>query len=184
MDREEAINGYHRIFFKDPAKARGIIKKLKYKNDHNLLQMIAETYCSEAFFDEQGLKLRPDMRKLRYAENYIVKAFNIKFTCSNVLWTLAKVRRNYSQYEAAIFCYKEIIELGVRGISRDSCKNEMRVILAQINDSKFELYRLYHKTNPGLSKRYLTLYKQGLKKGIFSLYKPLKNYLLPELIGR
>ena len=47
-----------------------------------------------------------------------------------------------------------------------------------INDSKFELYRLYHEENPGLSKRYLSMYKSGLKKGVRTIYKPLKKFLL------
>jgi hypothetical protein len=149
--------------------------------------LIAQSHFDEALFDENGVqKARGDIdrRKRRYAERYIVKAFKIRPICSNVLWTLAKIRTDYGQYDSAIFCYREIIRLGVKGISRDSCKNSTSEILAQINDSKFQLYRLYHNKNPSLSKRYLFLYKNGIKKGIFTLYEPLDKFLLPDVNGQ
>jgi tetratricopeptide (TPR) repeat protein len=170
MNREYVIKYYRKISLKSPARARQLVKALNYKNDHQLLQMIAETYFDEATFSNGIQKKTFDNRKRRLAETYIVKAFKIKPTCSNVLWTLARIRASYEQYDAAIFCYQEIIRIGVRGILRESCGNELGVAKAQINDSKFELYRLLYKTNPSLAKRYLTLYKKGLEDGIFTLF--------------
>lgn len=185
MIRSELIEEYHKVYFSDIILARKLIKTLDYKSDHQLLQMIAQTYLDEArFVNTGGNREQYDRRKLRYAERYIMEAFRIRPNCSNVLWTLAKIRTDYGQNEAAIFCYQDIIRLGVKRISLDSCKNELCIVLAQINDSKFELYRLFHKRNPQLSKRYLTLYYKGLKRGISTLYKPVTKYLLPESIGR
>jgi hypothetical protein len=181
MNREETIKEYYKIYLDEPKRARELVKKLKYIDDHLLLQKIAQTYLDEARFTSSGEEKSPiDRRKLRYAETYAVKAFKMRPICSNVLWTLAQIRIEYGQDDSAIFCLHEIIRLGVKGISNDSCKNKLSKILAQINDSKFELYRLYYKKNPQLSKRYLTLYKKGLEKGINSLYQPLEKFLLPE----
>jgi hypothetical protein len=136
------------------------------------------TYIDEAQFDENGKwRFYADSRKLRMAESYIIRAFELKTTCSNVLWILAKVKTAYGQNDSAIFCYNEIIRKGSRGIIHGCCKSTMDIALAQLNDSKFELYRLYKETNHSLSKRYLTLYKKGIKKGIFTLFEPLENFL-------
>lgn len=180
MDNEKKImTEYYRIVGKNSLKARDLIKKLNYKEDPHLLQCIAQTYFDEAKFDKKGVWHQyTDRRKLRMAERYIVKAFKINPTCSDVLWTLGKIRWDYGQFDIAIWCFQEIIRLGVRGIVYGGCKKKLSIALAQINDSKFQLYRLYHYTNPSLSKRYLTLYKKGLDKGISTLYKPLKKFLL------
>ncbi len=182
MNREEAIKKYYQIYSDNTTLAREIIKKLNYKNDHRLLQMIAESYADEALFNNSDGRI--NYHKLYYANYYIIKAFDLCSTCSNVLWTMGKIMKNYGENKIAVFCYKSIIELGEKKISKDSCKNDPKITLAQINDSKFELYRLMHRSEPALSKRYLNLYKKGRKKGISTLYKPLKNYLLPGLIGR
>jgi tetratricopeptide (TPR) repeat protein len=161
--RDTVLKKFDEIYFNDLKKARELIKSLDYKNDHFLLVCIAKTYLDEG--------------KHRLAERYIVRAFKLKPTCSDVLWTLGIVRFDYGQTDLAIFCFKEIIRMGVKGIVNGGCKKSMRIGLAQINDSKLQLYRLLKETKPSLAKRYLTLYKKGLKKGIFTLYKPLENFL-------
>jgi hypothetical protein len=179
MNREMILQEYYDIYDSDTTKARNLIKKLDYKNDHYLLQCIAQTYFDEAKFDQNGIwNKSSDNRKLRMAERYIVKAFKIKPTCSDVLWTLGKIRWDYGQMDVAIWCFREIIRLGIRGIVYGGCKKELSIGLAQINDSKFQLYRLYYVTNPSLSKRYLKLYKKGLAKGISTLYEPLEKFLM------
>jgi tetratricopeptide (TPR) repeat protein len=180
IPKEIILKRFHKIETKDPAKARKLIKQLDYKNDHYLLQCIAMTYIDEAQFDENGKwRYYADGRKLRIAENYIYKAFNLNPKCSFVLWILGKIKTAYGQTEAAILCYKDIIEIGSKRITQGCCKNELdiEVAFAQINDSKFHLYRLYKDSNPSLSKRYLTLYKKGLEKGIFTLYIPLEQFI-------
>jgi hypothetical protein len=126
------------------------------------------TYIDEAQFDESGnWRYLADSRKLRMAERYILKAFEIKPTCSNVLWILGKVKTAYGQNGSAIFCYQEIIRMGSKRISNSCCKNDLDITLAQINDSKFELYRLFKNVDSIKSDRYLTQYKKGLDKGDF-----------------
>ena len=172
------LKKFHKIETKDPLAARNLIKQLNFKHDHYLLQCIAMTYLDEAQFDKNGIwRYNPDWRKLRIAERYIHKAFNLKHNCSNVLWILGKVKIAYSQTDAAIFCFKDIIKLGSKRITNGCCKTKLDIAEAQINDSKFLLYRLYKDINPSLSKRYLTLYKKGLEKGIFTLYIPLKQFI-------
>ena len=179
MKLDIVVDEFKKLCEKDYKVARKFLKKFNYKNNHRLLQLIALSYVDEASFYANGMKKEYyDRRCLRYAETYIVKAFKIRPICSNVLWTLAKVRKDYQQYDSAIFCFQEIIRLGVKGICRDSCKNERDTALAQINDSKFELYRLYYNSNPTLSKRYFTMYKNGVRKGINTLYIPLDEYIL------
>ena len=178
LNKENILKEFDEIEIDNPVVARGLIKKLNYKADHNLLKSIAMTYIDEADFDENGeWRFFPDFRKLRMAERYIIKAFKLKPTCSNVLWILAKVKTRYGQDDSAIFCYNEIIRIGTRGIIKGCCKNSLDVAKAQINDSKFELYRMLKDTNPSLSKRYLTLYKKGLEEGIFTLFVPLEKFL-------
>jgi len=178
LDRDKIIEEFNEIEVEFPERARNLIKKLNYKDDHFLLKCIAMTYLDEAQFDEnEKWRYYADSRKLRMAERYIIKAFVLKPTCSNVLWILAKVKTAYGQNDSAIFCYNEIIRKGSRGIINGCCKDTLDIALAQINDSKFELYRLYKNTNSSLSKRYLTLYKQGLQKGIFTLFEPLEKFM-------
>jgi tetratricopeptide (TPR) repeat protein len=181
MNRDYVIKAYRKIFLKNPARARQLARSLPYRNDHQLLQMIAETYYSEAAFSNGVQKKTFDNRKRRIAETYIVKAFKIKPTCTNTLWTLAKIRASYQQYDAAIFCYQEIIRVGVRGTVGERYRNELDVAKAQINDSKFQLYRLLYKSNPSLAKRYLTLYKKGLNEGIFTLFDPWEKFSVLRL---
>ena len=178
LNKDIVLKRFHKIEEKDPQQARNLIKRLNYKCDHYLLQCIAMTYVDEAQFDKNGKwKYYADWRKLRQAQRFIHKAFNLKHNCSNVLWILAKVKIAYGQSDAAILCYQDIIKLGSKRITEGCCKNKLNVALSQINDSKFELYRLFKDRNSSLSKRYLTLYKKGLEKGIFTLYIPLEQFI-------
>jgi tetratricopeptide (TPR) repeat protein len=161
--REVILKKFDEIYFDDLRKARDLIKTLDYKYDHFLLTCIANTYLDEG--------------KHRLAERYIVRAFKIKPTCSDVLWILGIVRWDYGQIDIAIFCFKEIIRIGVKGIIKGGCKKPMHIGLAQINDSKLQLYRLLKERQPAVAKRYLASYKKGLSKGIFTLYKPLEKFL-------
>jgi hypothetical protein len=178
VDRANIIDEFNAIETEEPVRARSLIKKLDYKNDHHLLHCIAMTYLDEAQFDENGeWRYFADSRKLRMAERFIIKAFEIKPTCSNVLWILGKVKTAYGQIDSAIFCYQEIIRMGAKRISNSCCKNDLDVALSQINDSKFELYRLFKDVDSSKSKRYLTLYKKGLENGIWTLFDPLDKFL-------
>jgi hypothetical protein len=53
----------------------------------------------------------------------------------------------------------------------------LNIASAQVNDSKFELYRLFENVDSLKSKRYLIQYKKGLEKGVFTLFYPLEKFL-------
>ncbi len=154
VDKNKVLQEYREIYFEDTSIARLLIKKLDFKDDPYLLSEIALSY-----FDEN---------KLRLAERYILKAFSIDYLNSDVLWVLGLVKWDYGQIDNAIFCFKEIIRIGTRRISKCGYNKTFDVSLAQINDSKFQLYRLLKDSNPPVAKRYLKEYEKGIAKGIFT----------------
>jgi hypothetical protein len=178
--KNRILKKYSRIVGVDSESARALIKKLDYHKDPFLLERIAQTYFDEALFNRNGSHREYfEGRKLRYAERYIIKAYIINEDCIDVLWTLGKVRKLYKQFELAIYCFKRIIELGRRKSINKSICSDPSLVPIKSNDSKFELYRLYHDiANKSISKRYLEAYKKGVAQGIFTLYKPLEKFLL------
>lgn len=180
MNKEiEILQDYYNTVGSDSLMARNLIKKLDYKEDHHYLQCIAQTYLDESIFESDGtLREYWDKRKWRMAERYIIKAHRINPDCADVLWVMGKVRKLNGQTIMAIYCFEKIIQLGLKGIAYSGCKLNVDYAKEMINDSKFELYRLYHNTNPKLSKQYLAKYKKGLEKGATTIYKPLKKFLL------
>jgi hypothetical protein len=179
MNREKILRKYRSVVTTDSVKARELIKKLYYKDDPVLLQCIAQTYLDESRFRNDGTpRLYLDKRKWRMAEKYIIKAFTLNDSCSNILYTMGSVRRSYGQTDIAIYCFKQIIKLGLKGAKYESCEINFDHAQELINDSKFELSRIYHETNNRLSKRYFSMYKKGLEKGIETIYKPLHEFLL------
>lgn len=165
LDKDEVLQKYYEIYFEDTTKARLLIKKLDYQNNPYLLSEIAKSY-----FDEN---------KLRLAERYILKAYSIDCLNSDVLWVLGLVKWDYGQIDSAIFNFKEIIRIGTRRINKSGYNKTLNVTLAQINDSKFQLYRLLKDANPSVAKRYLKEYEKGLSKGVFTImnfyYKRIKS---------
>lgn len=182
MDKIKTLEQYRNIVGKNSARAREIIKKLDYKEDYYLLQCIAQTYLDECRFEDDGkngMRMYVDKRKWAMAERYIIKAFKIKPDNAEVLYTMGEIRKIYEeQRDIAIYCFEEIIKLGVRKIASDKYSRGTAFAKELINDSKFELYRIYHATNPGLAKRYLSMYKRGLDKGAGTIFKPLRKFLL------
>lgn len=155
LDKEKILQQYYNLYFKDTTRARLLIKKLDYKKDPYLLSEIAKSY-----FDEN---------KLRLAERYVLMAYSIDCLNSDVLWVQGLVKWDYGQIENAIFCFKEIIRIGIRRINKSGYNKTIDVALAQINDSKFQLYRLFKDSNPSVAKRYLREYERGINKGIFTI---------------
>lgn len=181
MDKERILEKYRNTVGTDSVKARVLIKKLDYKEDYYLLQCIAQTYLDESRFEDDGhsnMRMYIDKRKWRMAERYIIKAFTINPDSADVLYTMGEVRKINGQADIAIYCFKKIIKIGIKKIAYGEYWRGIAFAKEMINDSKFELYRLYHEESPALSKRYLAMYKNGLKKGIYSIYKPLKKFLL------
>ena len=181
MDKEKILAEYRNVVSANSVKARELIKKLDYKEDYYLLQCIAQTYLDESRFEDDGasnMRKKFDQRKWRMAERYIIKAFTINSNSGEVLYTMGEVRKLYGQTDIAIYCFEKIIKLGLRKIAIGEYGRGIPFAKELVNDSKFELYRLYHETNAGLSKRYLSMYKKGLGQGIHTIYKPLKKFLL------
>jgi tetratricopeptide (TPR) repeat protein len=179
MNKNEILNNYRKIVGADSEKAREIIKKLDYKEDYYLLQCIAQTYLDESRFEKDNtMRIYLDKKKWRMAERYIIRAFIVNPDSADVLYTMGGVRKANDQKDVAIYCFKRIIQLGVRKIAFGEYGRGVTFAKELINDSKFELYRLHHEENPGLSRRYLAMYRSGLKKGIPTIYKPLRKFLV------
>lgn len=155
LNKDLVLQKYYEIYFENTTQARLLIKKLDYQNEPYLLSEIAKSY-----FDEG---------KLRLAERYILKAFSIDYLNSDVLWVLGLVKWDYGQIENAIFCFKEIIRIGTRRINKSGYNKTLDIALAQINDSKFQLYRLLKDIKPAEAKRYLKMYEKGINKGFYTI---------------
>lgn len=155
LNKEDILNTYFEICSENTEEARLLLKKLNYKNEPFLLSSIANTYFQEG--------------KLRLAERYIIKAFSIDYLNPKVLWVLGLVKWDYGQIDDSIFCFREIIRIGTRRVSKTGFNETIEIALARINDSKFQLYRLLKDKNPPVAKRYLKDYEKGLKKGILTL---------------
>ena len=180
LRQQKTLEKYRAAVCVDSAKARKLIKELDYKDDAYLLTCIAQTYFDESLLNDDGTQREYfEGRKLRLAEKYIIKAFILNEDCIDVLYLLGKVRKAFRQYDLAIYCFKHIIELREKGIStKDKC-TDRSLIKVKANDSKFQLYRIYHELNEtDTSRKYLSQYKAGLKRGIETIFKPLEKYLL------
>ena len=164
----------------DSAKARGYIQKLNYRENFYLLQCIAQTYLDESRFEEGSDKMRKtiDLRKWRMAEKYIIAAYTLNSNNAEVLYTMGEVRKVNHREDLAIYCFEKIIKLGVNKIARQEYSRGNAFAKELINDAKFELYRLHFYDNPKLSARYLRMYKSALAKGVDTIFKPLRKFLV------
>jgi hypothetical protein len=178
--KDQTLQKYYNIVGSNSSKARSLIKRLNYKQDPYLLRCIALTYFDESRLDDNNNPREVfDARKLRLAERYIINAYILNENCIDVLYTLGEIRNAYRQTDLAIYCYKRIVEVGSRAIPRKDKCTDRSLVQIKVNDSRFQLYRLYHdKGEYAMSKRYLSTYKKGLEKGIGTLYKPLEKYLM------
>lgn len=178
--KKKILQKYYATVGHNSAKARDLIKSLNFDEDPYLLQCIALTYFDESLIKDDGsFRQYFDGKKLRLAERYIIKAYILNEDCIDVLYTLGKIRNGYGQKDLAIYCFKQIIKIGKRKIAaKDKC-TDRSLVKIKVNDSKFQLYRLYYDKGDYItSKKYLTLYKNGLKKGIDTIFKPLEKYLM------
>lgn len=178
--KKKVLQKYYNIVGTDSAKARAFIKKLNYKQDPYLLRCIALTYFDESLLnDDDSQREYFVMRKLRLAEKYIIKAYTLNEDCIDILYTLGNIRNGFRQTDLAIYCYKRIIEIGRKKIPKEDTSTNRSFVQMQVNDSKFQLYRLYHdKEDFILSNKYLSMYKNGLKSGIGTIFKPIEKFLM------
>ncbi len=179
MEIQKILEEYRQVVSIDSTKARILIKKLKYKEDFYLLKCIAQTYLDESRFDQYGkMRVYIDKRKWRMAERYIIKAFTINPDNAEVLYTMGEIRKLGGLNDIAIYCFEKIIATKPKDIAFGEYGRGIQFALELINDAKFELYRLYHKENPTLSRRYWEKYKKGLEKGITTIFKPIEQFLM------
>ena len=174
------LNKYRELVSSDSRKARACIQRLDYKNNSYLLQCIAQTYLDESRFEDGESILRREInfRKWRMAEKYIINAFSIDSNNAEVLYTMGEIRKLNYQNDIAIYCFDKLIKLGVKKIAKQEYSRGKHFAKELINDAKFELYRLYFYENPQLSAKYFREYKNGLAKGISSIFTPLEKFLL------
>lgn len=179
MLKAEILKKFKEVVGHDSAKARQLIKKLDYRNDPYLLACISLTYFDESAFRKDGTQRKRFINgKLTLAEKYAIMAYEINHDHSEVLYNMGKIRNALNQKDLAIYCFKKIVQLGVRHIMNKEDR-EIWYAKMKVNDSKFQLYRLYYDIGElTLSKRYLAMYKGGLKKGIQTIYKPLERFLM------
>lgn len=179
LNRDQILEKYRNTVSSDSVKARNLIKQLDYKDDYYLLHCIAQTYLDESrFFEDGTTRDYLDKRKRRLAERYIIKAFTINSDSAEVLYTMGEIRKTFHQYDIAIYCFEKILKLKIKDIANGMYGRGVAFAQELVNDSKFELYRLYYESSPTLSKKYLKMYKKGLEKGVKTIYKPLKKFLM------
>ena len=171
---------YRELIATDSVKARECINRLDYKTNFYLLQCIAQTYLDESRFEDGTNTMRKEvnLRKWRMAEKYIIKAFSINDDNAETLYTMGEIRKLGNQNHIAIYCFERIIKLGVNTIAEQEYSRGKHLAKELINDAKFELYRLHFYKTPKLSVKYLREYRSGIEKGISTIFKPLKKFLL------
>jgi hypothetical protein len=182
MTKEEIIlNEYRDCVSTNPVMARNLIRRLDYKNNYYLLQCIAQTYLDESRFKNGSdvMRKRFVWRKWKMAEKYIIASFTLNSENAEVLYTMGEVRKLNYQDDIAIYCFEEIIKMRPREIAQDKYSRGIDFARELINDAKFELYRLNHDNeHMNLSMQYLSMYKNGLKKGITTIFTPIERFLL------
>ena len=91
---------------------------------------------------------------------------------------MGEIRKVNGREDIAIYCFKRIIKLGIKIIATQEYSRGERFARVLINDARFELYRLYYNTNPDASKKFLQPFKRERNKGVDTIFKPLKKFLL------
>lgn len=181
MTNIDSLTQFNKLVAIDSEKARAIILKMPYQEDAYLLKCIAQTYIDEAMFFKNGnLRKFFVSDKLMLAKKYIDEAFSLKNNCRDVLYTKGIIYNAIGDKNTAINCYILIIDNADKIDYEYNCSNsDLQFIKMIVNDSYFQLYRLFYDIkNFTLSKKLLLEYKKGVKKGIETIYVPLENYLM------
>jgi tetratricopeptide (TPR) repeat protein len=185
VNRIETLDRYSQVVGHDSVKARKLIQQQPYRKDFYLLQCIAQTYLDESRLEDDGgstMRAFVNWQKWRMAEKYIIESFKLNPDSADVLYTMGEIRKLNGQKDIAIYCFEKIISLGVNRITKAEFSGARIHAKELVNDSKFELYRLYYVENGRLAHRFLAHYKKGLKKGIPTIFKPLRKFLMPSTL--
>jgi tetratricopeptide (TPR) repeat protein len=177
--KRNSLIRFRKLATVDSAAARKVIKQTSFKIDPYLLQCIALTYFDESLFGPDGNQRDYFlMSKLRLAKKYIDTAYALSPNCIDVLWMKGKIYKALNQTAESINCFEQILKLGRRKLSDlDTC-SDRELLEVKVNDSRFQLYRLYFDINKSRSSMFLRFYKLHLKQGVDTLYKPLQDFLL------
>ena len=133
-------------------------KKLQlYPDDHYLLVLLGSIYREE--------------KRYTLAWKYIYKAFEINPYCPTVMWHFADISFVIGEIIWAQVTWQKLLKMGYRRVAFGKCGEGSKWALSLINDTRYRLAMSYLKTNPSLAKRYFTLYRKQIKKGVKSIYK-------------
>lgn len=177
---DNLLKEYQKFVGKSEEKARAAIMKLKYKKDAYLLSCIALTYRDEALFFKNGTlrkKIKED--KMSLAKRYIDKAFDVSPQCRDVLYLKGTIYHKLGERANAFDCFITVVELRDQTAEKYNCSGEDEAYIKMLtNDARFELYRMFFDgENYELANELLAEYKQNLKMGVKTIFKPLKKYL-------
>jgi tetratricopeptide (TPR) repeat protein len=173
---------FNDLVVKDSAGARYIIKQQHgYKQNAYCLRCIALTYKDEAMFKtETEMRRRFINRKLQLAKKYIDMAFLLAPDCRDVLYIKGVIYNAMGDTYAAIDCYIRVLEIEENLDKEYNCsESDLPFVQMILNDSRFQLYRLFHDLDSmELSNDFLKEYKKYLRKGVNTIYWPLKKFLM------
>lgn len=175
------LQEYHNHVGSDSAKARAAVLKMPYKKDAYLLCCIALTYRDEGMFFKNGkARKRIGVDNMNLAKQYIDKAFKLSPLCRDVLFIKGTIYNALGDPYEAIDCFLAILKSEEDDSPTFNCSGSDEPYIQMLtNDARFQLYRLFHDIGESkISDNFLYKYKKGLKRGINTIYKPLKNYLV------
>lgn len=100
--------------------------------------------------------------------------------CRDVLYLKGTIYNALGETLEAIDCYIGILDtVNINDPLFNCSGNEDHKVDTLINDSYFQLYRLFYDLKKfELSNRFLEEYKKGIEYGIDTLYKPLDKFLM------
>lgn len=175
------LNEYYNYVGTDSARARSVIFKMNYQSDGYLLSCIALTYRDEAIFFKNG-RTRNDIKveKMILAKEYIDMAYEISPLCRDVLFMKGTIYNSLHDQFSAIDCFIKILESKEDGSLPHNCSESDSAYIKMVtNDARFQLYRLFHNIQEfDISGKFLKEYKTNLKKGVKTIYIPLRTYLV------
>lgn len=152
-------------------------KYIKYYNNENwpLAKKELEKYLEKNHDNHYELALLASIYRIEAnfetAFDFISRALKINKHCPWVLWHFADISDMLCKYEWARTIWLHLIRKGTKRLCKaGGCETDLEDSASIINDCRYRLHLSFETENPSLSKRYLTLYKKYVKKGVKSIY--------------
>ncbi len=171
---------YYESVVNNSELARGYIEKLNYSNDPYFLNCIELTYRDQSIFKKNGdARKNLTKRYLNLAKDFNDKAYKLNPSCIEILFIRGTIYNLLYEFQEAIDCFIKIFETENIHNKKVNCGNDSKDVLMMIqNDAYFHLYRLFLKINSSkIANKFLKVYKEGLKKGISTIYMPIENFM-------